>query len=140
MEQARLNKFFHTREFVCKCGCGLVNIDPDFIKKLTEARRIADVAFVINSGCRCAAHNRAVGGASLSGHLASLSLAAVASDIRADDVDTMAAILKGAFEAEIPGIGIGEVDGHGFVHLDTKPRRMIKVYGAFTLTARGFAA
>ena len=140
MELLRLNRFFHMREFVCKCGCGLVNIDPDFIKKLTKARRIADVAFIINSGCRCAAHNRAVGGSSVSGHLTSLSLPARASDIRADDVHTMGAVLKGAFEAEIPGIGVGEVDGHGFVHLDTKPRRMIKVYGAFTLTERGFSA
>lgn len=133
MQAGRLNKFFHTDEFVCKCGCGLVNIDPDFFKKLTEARRIAEVPFVINSGCRCADHNMAEGGTPTSPHLTAPTKPARGSDIRAETVEIMISILRGAILAGMDGIALGL----GFIHLDTKGRKMIKCNAAFTLTARG---
>lgn len=133
MERGKLNKYFHSDEFVCKCECGIFNLDPAFFDKLTEARRIADVPFVINSGCRCPSWNKAVGGAPLSAHVTTESIAARASDIKALTVQVMVAILRGAILAEIPGIALGP----GFVHLDTKQRRMIKCYEAFTLTHQG---
>jgi hypothetical protein len=133
METGRLNKYFHSDEFLCKCGCGIFNLDPDFFDKLTEARRIADVPFVINSGCRCPSWNRKKGGTSTSGHVTTDSIRARASDIRAATVEVVVAILRGAILAEIPGIALGL----GFVHLDSKARRMIKCYAAFTLTHRG---
>jgi len=128
MQQGRLNRFFHSRELVCKCGCGLFNLNPDFLKILTKARREAAVPFVVNSGCRCIPHNEAEGGTRLSGHITGN-----AADIRTLDIDTMIAILRGAIIAGIPGIALGAT----FVHLDNKARRMIKVYEGFTLTDRG---
>jgi len=136
MEQGRLNEYFHSQEFACKCGCGIFNLDPDFFDKLTEARRIADVPFVINSGCRCPSHNKAEGGSQISAHITTDAIKARGSDIRARTIDVMRAILRAAFEVDMPGIAIGE----GFVHLDTKERKMIKTYAAFTLTARGLFA
>ena len=134
MRRGRLNKYFHSDEFVCKCGCGIFNLDDDFFAKLAEARRIADVPFVINSGCRCPVWNKEQGGTRLSGHVTTEVIKARASDIRAISVYVMSRILRGAILAEIPGIALGR----GLVHLDTKNRRMIKAYAAFTLTARGF--
>jgi len=128
MQQGRLNRFFHSREFLCKCGCGLFNLDEGFLTILTKARREAAVPFVINSGCRCIPHNEAEGGTRLSGHLTG-----IAADMRAPDFNTMIAILRGALLAGIPGIALGP----NFVHLDIKPRRMIKVYVGFTLTDSG---
>ncbi len=135
MQRGRLNKYFHSDEFVCKCGCGIFNLDDDFFAKLTEARRLADVPFVINSGCRCPSYNKAVGGTRLSGHITTDSIKARASDIGALSVYVMSRIMRGALLADMPGIALG----HGFVHLDTKHRKMIKAYAAFTLTGRGFS-
>lgn len=133
MEAGRINKFFHTDEFKCKCGCGIVNLDPDFLNWLTASRRIADVPFIINSGCRCSAHNKAKGGTTKSAHLTTESIRARGADIRAETVEVVTAILTGAFTVGIPGIALGI----GFVHLDTKNRKMIKCNAAFTLTKRG---
>lgn len=133
METGRLNKYFHSDEFVCKCGCGIFNLDPDFLKWLTEARRIADVPFIINSGCRCPSHNYIVGGATLSPHLTTEAIKARGADVKAETVVIMSAILRGALMAGIQGIAIGV----NYIHLDTKGRRMIKCYAAFTLTKNG---
>ncbi len=133
MERGRLNKYFHSDEFLCKCGCGIFNLDPDFLNLLTEARRAADVPFVINSGCRCPSHNYEVGGAPRSAHLTTEAIRGRGADVKAEKVEIMCAIMRGALIAGIQGIGIAA----GFIHLDTKGRRMIKCYAAFTLTKNG---
>lgn len=139
MEAGRINKFFHTDEFKCKCGCGIVNLDPDFLNLLTATRRIADVPFVINSGCRCPQHNLAVGGTTTSAHITTEVIRARGSDIRAATLEMVIAILFGAFTVGIPGIalGVGKESKVPFVHLDTKNRKMFKVNVAFTLTKAG---
>jgi len=133
MEAGRINNFFHTDEFKCKCGCGIVNLDTDFLNWLTAARRIADVPFIINSGCRCPAHNKAEGGTESSAHITTDVIRARGADIEAKTVEVVIAILFGAFTVGIHGIALGV----GFVHLDTKNRKMIKCNAAFTLTKRG---
>lgn len=133
MQTGRLNKYFHSDEFACKCGCGIFNLDPDFLDWLTNARRIADVPFIINSGCRCPSYNYTEGGTTMSAHVTTEAIKARAADIEAETVEVMAAILRGAIIAGIRGIGIGNC----FIHLDTKGRRMIKCYAAFTLTKSG---
>lgn len=125
MERGRLNKYFHSREFECKCGCGLFNLDPTFFEKLTKTRESAGVPFVINSGCRCSSHNYIVGGTKQSGHLTGK-----ACDIKAHTLAVMTAILRGAFLREMDGIGIGP----NFIHLDMKGRKLITCYEPFTRT------
>lgn len=56
-------------EFVCKCGCGLLNMHPEHMERLFLARKIAGVAFVIRSGSRCPAHNASEGGTDTSDHI-----------------------------------------------------------------------
>jgi len=70
-------KHFTPDEFVCKCGCGKNNILPDLVTKLDEARDLYKKSMVIESGSRCPAHNKAVGGKQNSAHLSGL-----AADIR----------------------------------------------------------
>jgi len=55
--------FFPEEELKCKCGCGECDMDEDFMKRLIEARKIADIPFVITSGYRCAHHDSMVSGA-----------------------------------------------------------------------------
>ena len=64
-----LSANFSEWEFRCKCGCGEVVVTPGFLKRLQDARSIADVPFNINSGYRCRAYNLQIGGASDSEHL-----------------------------------------------------------------------
>lgn len=61
--------YFNDDEFACKCGCGLNNLNPELRRRLEKAREEAGVPFTITSACRCAAHNKKVGGVSNSAHL-----------------------------------------------------------------------
>ena len=65
-----ITKNFSQKEFACKCGCGLDVINIGLVNRLQVIRDIVQVRMIINSGCRCIDHNRAVGGASVSYHLA----------------------------------------------------------------------
>ncbi len=65
-----IGKHFNRSEFACPC-CGLDNIDLSFVAKLDKGRKLLDFPFKINSGCRCANHNKVVGGSPKSAHLPS---------------------------------------------------------------------
>ena len=65
-----ITKNFNRKEFTCKCGCGLDVINIGLVHRLQVIRDIVQLPMIINSGCRCQDHNRAVGGASVSYHLA----------------------------------------------------------------------
>ena len=45
--------YFKKEEFECRCGCGLNNMDLEFLIDLDEARDIAQIPFKINCGVRC---------------------------------------------------------------------------------------
>lgn len=55
----QLTDHFTRKEFDCKCGCGTpAKMDSEFMRMLEEARTIAGVPFVINSGYRCPLHKQ----------------------------------------------------------------------------------
>jgi len=62
-------KYFTQKEFACKCGCGFDSIDHELVQVLDAIREHFDIPCRVNSGCRCEAHNTAVGGAPRSQHL-----------------------------------------------------------------------
>lgn len=102
--------FFSEAETACRCGCGM-NVSPQLIDKLNEARRLAGVPFVITSGARCVAHNRKVGGTPNSSHIRGLAV-----DIACPSSQARFAILKGLFLAGFTRIGFNQ--DKSFFHCD----------------------
>lgn len=59
---------FSRKEFACRCGCGFDTVDAQLIEALEGVRQHFDAPVTINSGCRCDAYNRKIGGAPNSQH------------------------------------------------------------------------
>jgi uncharacterized protein YcbK (DUF882 family) len=56
-------------EIACKCGCGFDDIVPGMVNTFQALRDFIGKPIIINSGCRCPAHNAKVNGAANSGHI-----------------------------------------------------------------------
>lgn len=84
--------YFPEEPFGCRCGCGLNSLDPDLRRILNEGREETGIPWVIECGCRCLAHNAAVGGAEHSAHMLAPDLKCHAVDIRALNPVTRAKI------------------------------------------------
>ena len=59
---------FRPEEFACR-HCGEIYVWPEFLDRLTQARKHIGRPFHILSGHRCSLHNARIGGAPLSPHL-----------------------------------------------------------------------
>ena len=103
-------KYFKMEDFACKC-CGEVHMNQDFLDQLEIARGISGVAYLIQSGYRCPAHNKAVGSTSTN------HIKGVAADIRATTGYQRGKILRGLYLAGFKRIGISF--RNGFVHCDS---------------------
>lgn len=99
--------FFSKDEFKCPC-CGEVHMEPIFMAMLEEARTIAGIPFVINSGYRCEKHNTEVGSESKN-HVSGR-----AADIKCVDGPSRRKILKALFGVGFERIGIGKT----YIHVD----------------------
>ena len=115
-------KHFKRSEFDCPC-CGQNEMDNTFLDFLDKARVKAGVAFVVNSGFRCADHNKAVGGKPTSSHLVGM-----AADIEAKGAKNLWKIAAALMVVGFTRLGIGD----GFIHVDMDPdknaRRMWTYY------------
>ena len=56
-------------EFACKCGCGFDTADVELVQIIQEVCFFFESSVIINSGCRCASHNKNEGGGVNSQHL-----------------------------------------------------------------------
>jgi len=66
----KLSEHFWRYEFACPDHCGFSSPSPALMSRLEAGRRAnSDRPMKVSSGCRCAAHNRSVGGAKRSTHL-----------------------------------------------------------------------
>lgn len=83
---ANLTHFFKRSEFACKCGCGKNTIDYELLLVLEELRIHFNKPVQINSGNRCAKHNKKIGGSPNSQHLKSKAVDIILKDIYPDDV------------------------------------------------------
>lgn len=109
----QLSKNFKRSEFVCKCGCGKFNADPKLVKSLQKLRDTIGTSIIINSACRCEAHNKAVGGVPNSQHVQGK-----AADIRVSGL-TPRELAK--FAEEIPDFNKGGIGTYNsFVHVDVR--------------------
>lgn len=108
----KLSENFKSTEFDCHgfgC-CSETTVDLELVDILQEIRNHFGKAVTINSGFRCKAHNKAVGGASKSKHLSGC-----AADIRVSEV-APSEVAKFAESIGVKGIGL-----YGnFVHVDTR--------------------
>ncbi len=112
MNVSLISKNFSRSEFACKCGCGYDTVDTQLIQMLQKARDYFGVMIKINSGCRCNAHNGAVGGSK-----GSLHLIGRAADIVVDNVPPD--IVAGFFDKNW-GDSIGVHAYKTFTHIDSR--------------------
>ena len=105
---------FKKSEFDCKCGCGTNNVDERHMEKLYVARNHADIPFIVNSGCRCAVHNKNEGGTEDSSHLSGYG-----TDISCTDSHSRFLIVAALIYAGFTRILIYE----DFIHADTNPSK-----------------
>lgn len=113
--------YFKTSEFKCPC-CGLVNISAYLVHQLNRIRELFGKPMIVNSGCRCQAHNHNVGGSPESEHLIG-----TAADIRCDNSHDRFLIIYFAIQVGITRIGVSK----SFVHLGVSaqhPQEVLWVY------------
>lgn len=113
--------YFKLEEQVCPC-CKTGRFAPDFLDMLNQAREIAGIPFIINSGFRCESYNKKVGGTERSAHLVGC-----ACDIKTEDNYTRKVVLDSLLKVGFNRIGIGK----NFIHVDndfTKPQNVIWLY------------
>lgn len=112
-----VKNYFKESEFACK-HCGVSKMNPDTIEKLNKARELAGIPFIITSGYRCEAHNRAVGGKSEGAHTSGHAV-----DIKADTSRPRFLIIDALIKAGFTRIGIAKT----FIHVDDDPGKDQKV-------------
>lgn len=114
-----LSKHFKKKEFECKCGCGLGlkdgDVNPKLVEVLEDVRTHFGKPVVINSGLRCEAHNKKVGGTKASQHLLG-----TAADIRIAGVspNDVHAYLNGKYTGKY---GVGKY--RTFTHIDVRANK-----------------
>lgn len=113
--RTKLTTNFAIYEFACKGSgcCSTVKIDSKLAGYLQQIRDHFGKPVYINSGYRCAKHNKAVGGASSSYHTKGM-----AADIVVEGV-APAEVAKYAESIGVLGIGLYS----NFVHIDTRTRK-----------------
>ena len=111
----KLSTNFKSTEFDCKCKsyCSNTIIDTRLIEYLQTIRNHFKAPVIINSGYRCAQHNRRVGGASKSKHLLGM-----AADIKVKGVEPLE-VARYAESLGVRGIGLYPT----FVHIDTRAKK-----------------
>lgn len=115
----RLSEHFTAGEFACHCGCGFGlrpgDVSAALVNLLERVRTHFAAPVHITSGCRCPAHNRAVGGADHSQHTAG-----IAADITVQG-QTPAAVASWLESVFPSSHGIGRYPG--WTHIDVRPNK-----------------
>ena len=106
--------FFEPNELKCKCGCGEIRIDTVLIKSLNKLRNEIGCPLTVNSGYRCPAHNKSVGGAAHSFHVEGMAV-----DISTPNEEVQNRLV----ELAKPMFG-GVIIYPTFVHLDTRVKSL----------------
>lgn len=108
-----LSAHFKRSEFACHCGCGKGTISPVLIRTLETIRAATGGPIIINSGYRCIAHNRRVGGAKNSQHCLGNAADIVSPTYSPESIARMAERILGNTG------GVGRYKR--FTHVDTRP-------------------
>jgi hypothetical protein len=111
-------KNFTKKELACRCGCGLLDYDDNFLVRLQAFRLILSEPLYPTSGCRCKRHNAYVGGVPNSLHEAETKPATA--------VDVANSNVKHVYETAINSRLFNEVilyKRKAFVHLGYNPNQ-----------------
>lgn len=106
---------FTPEELACK-HCGEYYHDPNFLDRLQALRIRWGAPLIVNSGHRCEAHNKAVGGAKNSRHRF------IAVDIRTTGYDLAERRQLYALATAVGFTGIGRAET--FLHVDNRPGKL----------------
>ena len=116
---------FSVSEMTCRCGCGLNEMDEEFMKMLQALRDEMQIPLKVTSGVRCQRHNKNVSSTGKNGPHTH----AKAADILISGSKAMQMFDK-AREIGFNGIGLSQKGDHSkrFVHLDTLGREALWTY------------
>jgi len=102
---------FSRKEFACQCECGFDTVDTDLLKILEKVRVHFGKPVTINSACRCANHNKNIGGSDKSQHKLGRAADIV---VKGKSPDQVAEFIEKAY----PDCGMGVYKT--FTHLDSR--------------------
>lgn len=121
-----LSKDFSSAEFACKCGkCGLPkSVHPALVAGLQKMRDATGKKITVNSGARCAEHNRAVGGVGKSEHIVTVEdPVCKAADIEIEGLTSEEAFKIAETIPEFQNAGVGVYDPDKIVHVDIRDHK-----------------
>ncbi|WP_312583992.1 D-Ala-D-Ala carboxypeptidase family metallohydrolase [Atlantibacter sp.] len=110
-----ISPHFNRQEFTCRCGCGFAAVSSELVALLENVRLAFDAPVSIHSGCRCEAHNAAVGGKQRSEHLIGNAADIVITGI------TPSQVYRWLSQRYPDTLGLGLY--HTFVHVDVRRAR-----------------
>ena len=118
---------FSKSEMACRCGCGIFEMDDEFVRMLQELRNQMNGPFHVTSARRCVTHNHEVSTAKNKKN--GVYTLGQASNILISGERAMLLFEK-ARQIGFSGIGLSQRGPHRdrFVHLDTKPRNALWSY------------
>lgn len=113
-----ISQHFQRAEFKCRGDdCDFDTVDVELLEVLEEIRTTFNVPIKILSGCRCPAHNRAVGGSPKSQHLLGKAADIVVCGYQPEKIYQF-------FEHRWPQkYGLGLYKDKGFVHIDIRAHK-----------------
>lgn len=121
-----INQYFKYSEFNCKCGkCERPEGVPskELVDILTKIRKHYNQPVIINSGYRCEAHNKAVGGSANSQHFKG---SAVDIIVKNTPTESVWEYVLEKWGDEPLGLAIKRNKANiyaGFVHIDTRGKK-----------------
>lgn len=107
-------------EFACHCGCGLDGCAGELHEALEELRRRAGAPVAVISGCRCKAHNDAVGSTDDSCHFSTAEKKTRAADIFVRGMTQVELFRLASGVLAFARGGIGIYPKRGFIHVDVR--------------------
>ena len=118
---------FGKSEMACRCGCGIFEMDDEFMRMLQELRNQMNGLLRVSSARRCDTHNHEV--STTKNKKNGVHTLGQASDILISGERAMLLFEK-ARQIGFSGIGLSQRGDHAsrFVDLDTKPRKALWSY------------
>ena len=116
-DTTQLSPHFTAKEFACSCNNCTDNFIDDVLLEKLEQVRVALGPLKINSGYRCPQHNKDIGGAASSSHMAGLAADIQPIPLNTDDLDKLYEKCVEVFD------NIGDGRPKKFVHVDVRPAK-----------------